>query len=54
MSKIGIYIHQDASWELEPTACAELRGHNRCEAKDCYCPHGCSHAVAGTRWKIIV
>ena len=56
MSKTGIYIpHQDASWELEHTACAEfLRGHNRCEAKDCDCQHGCSHAVAGTRWEIIL
>jgi hypothetical protein len=56
MLDFGIYIpEQDASWELVPNAFQELlHRHNRCDAKQCLCPKGRVHEMAGTRWELIL
>jgi hypothetical protein len=56
MLDFGIYIpEQDASWELVPNAFQELlHRHNRCDAKQCLCPKGRVHEMAGTRWELVL
>jgi hypothetical protein len=56
MLEFGIYIpEQDASWELVPNAFQELlHRHNRCDAKQCLCPKGRVHEMAGTRWELVL
>ncbi|XP_046388613.1 PHD finger protein 7-like isoform X2 [Ischnura elegans] len=57
MLKNGIYIpDQDASWELEPNAFAELlERHNKCDAAVCKCPKGRDYSAENPRlWTLIL